>query len=600
MNGISDRASSSGARGSMRTTFAFVLAAVTVGLSAIGWWPLLEFQGIDALGEWVARIAKSFLPDVKLFDPAEPGNVLTRIAAITGMMTTFLGVIFIAKTRVQTAISSTWTSMFRSGHAVIIGQTEMAATLAEGLRGSGTHVVQIVTRDPATDADAPWQCVSPGTNTSSVVAASGLLRASTLIIDAGGDAETIAVSKPLLDHIDREKLHKLASVALRVEDPVIADAFADAFTKARGGAKGMKLPRPVLFDENQALASYTLRRWPLYDVARKRKQKRIHALIIGFGDLGEKLLDEIMLTSVAGAFGPPRITALDRNAGQREKAFRARRPAVLDTLDISILPLDLGCDPMEGDTAASGFVRAMELSEKEPVTAIYLALPTMADTLRAIMLLQQHHQRTGNLRAPIFYRSRIESDDGDLLASHWRSDSPDTGCTPLRLPIDDLLAAVTDPERQHAVARLLHEDYVATSGATGPVAVPWAELSETYRRANIRAAAHIPAKLETLGIRMEPGAGIDSLTRADLSRLREVRAAGPEDPRIQHLARIEHERWMIERKLTGWQYGTPRNNDRLIHPLLMPWEQLKKSPAEAAKDVAQVLAAMDHLLTRLD
>ncbi|WP_417436495.1 hypothetical protein [Hoeflea sp.] len=104
-----------------------------------------------------------------------------------------------------------------------------------------------------------------------------------------------------------------------------------------------------------------------------------------------------MLTPVAGTFGPPRITALDRNAKQQEKAFRARRPAVLDTLDIAGLPFDLGGDPMEGDAAAAGFIRVVELSEKEPVTAIYLASPTMADTLRAIMLLQQHYQRTGNM-----------------------------------------------------------------------------------------------------------------------------------------------------------------------------------------------------------
>ncbi|WP_417436493.1 RyR domain-containing protein [Hoeflea sp.] len=123
-------------------------------------------------------------------------------------------------------------------------------------------------------------------------------------------------------------------------------------------------------------------------------------------------------------------------------------------------------------------------------------------------------------------------------------------------------------------------------------------MSKTYRRANIRSAAHIPAKLETIGIRMEPGDRVDCQTKADLSRLREVHAAGLDDPRIQDLARIEHERWMIERKLAGWQYGTPRDNERLIHPLLVPWEQLRKYPAEAAKDVAQTLAAIDHLLTR--
>ncbi|WP_417436497.1 hypothetical protein [Hoeflea sp.] len=136
----------------------------------------------------------------------------------------------------------------------------MAATLAEGLCASRTHIVQIFTSAPAIDADAPWQCLSPENSASSIATASGLLRAFALIIDAGGDAEIIAVSVALLDHIDRAKHHALSSTALRIEDPVIADAFADALAKVRCGAEDNKLPRSVLFDKNRALASYTLRR----------------------------------------------------------------------------------------------------------------------------------------------------------------------------------------------------------------------------------------------------------------------------------------------------------------------------------------------------
>ena len=58
------------------------------------------------------------------------------------------------------------------------------------------------------------------------------------------------------------------------------------------------------------------------------------------------------------------------------------------------------------------------------------------------------------------------------------------------------------------------------------------------------------------------------------------------------LTRLEHERWIIERELDGWSSGATKDTARRIHHLLVPWEQLQKSPAEMEKDVEQVLQAL--------
>jgi hypothetical protein len=62
------------------------------------------------------------------------------------------------------------------------------------------------------------------------------------------------------------------------------------------------------------------------------------------------------------------------------------------------------------------------------------------------------------------------------------------------------------------------------------------------------------------------------------------------------LARLEHERWMIERKLAGWTYGPTRDTGKRLHELLVPWEAL--SPEQVAKDIAQVQAALRVALKR--
>ena len=67
-----------------------------------------------------------------------------------------------------------------------------------------------------------------------------------------------------------------------------------------------------MFDENRAIARYTLARDPLFVMASANKQPRVHAVVIGFGDLGEKLHDQILLTCAACSLDLPRVTVLDR------------------------------------------------------------------------------------------------------------------------------------------------------------------------------------------------------------------------------------------------------------------------------------------------
>ena len=421
------------------------------------------------------------------------------------------------------------------------------------------------------------------TSPSVLIEAAGVRRARHLIIACGSDADTIQYAAPLLKSLSQggQRLH---SVALRVADPTLANITSEAIARATAG-----LPRPVLFDENLAVARAALAQYPLYEMAAARGQARVHALIIGFGDFGEKLADQVFLTCVAGDLAAPRVTVLDRQGAAKEKSMRALRPGVLEGLSYTIHPFNLGLDGFDDEAI-------LKLEKQEPLTAIFVALPSLAESLQAILLLRQTRERSGQLAAPIFYRSRLGESEGGVFATHFDPARPDIGCTPLTLDMARLKADLDDTSERNALARQLHENYVKTSGATGDSAAPWPELADTYRRSNIRAADHVAAKLWSLGIDtqfLKSGADLDTDTR---SKLHQLLTAASSDARVTTLARLEHERWMIERKLDGSRYGRPKDTAKRIHHLLVPWEQLQKSPAEVEKDVEQVLQALRSLV----
>jgi hypothetical protein len=51
------------------------------------------------------------------------------------------------------------------------------------------------------------------------------------------------------------------------------------------------------------------------------------------------------------------------------------------------------------------------------------------------------------------------------------------------------------------------------------------------------------------------------------------------------LMRMEKYRWNAERSIAGWRYGEIRDNTHLIHPLIIPFQQVPDNEKEKDKDV---------------
>lgn len=136
------------------------------------------------------------------------------------------------------------------------------------------------------------------------------------------------------------------------------------------------------------------------------------------------------------------------------------------------------------------------------------------------------------------------------------------------------LPLTTDQIEQ--IARAIHERYRrkhgGNSSAGDPSLEPWEKLSESLKHSNRSQAAAIPAKAASLGCRIAPLDGPPaSFSLADLERL----------------ARTEHERWVQERRESGWTAGPVKDVGRKQTPYLVPWEDLSEEIRELDRDAVR-------------
>jgi serine phosphatase RsbU (regulator of sigma subunit) len=108
-------------------------------------------------------------------------------------------------------------------------------------------------------------------------------------------------------------------------------------------------------------------------------------------------------------------------------------------------------------------------------------------------------------------------------------------------------------------------------------------LSEDARSSNIDNVFHIPTKLLSIGYRIvsDPDPEFE-IPLLDLSH-----------HEVETMARIEHDRWSWERRLSGWKYGRKRNNGKKLHDCLVPFDELSEEEKEKDRIMVRLIP---HLL----
>jgi RyR domain len=125
-----------------------------------------------------------------------------------------------------------------------------------------------------------------------------------------------------------------------------------------------------------------------------------------------------------------------------------------------------------------------------------------------------------------------------------------------------------------------------------PALVDYENLPEHLKEQNRGVARDLPGKLDVLGyvLRQDAPAGAPGI-RVD-----------PADPRVELLAKREHERWLGRKRRTGWRYGDPRDDAGRLHPSIRPWEELPDDERDKdrmlVRQMPEIVAAAGMTLAR--
>lgn len=134
------------------------------------------------------------------------------------------------------------------------------------------------------------------------------------------------------------------------------------------------------------------------------------------------------------------------------------------------------------------------------------------------------------------------------------------------------------------VAKAIHEDYVRKRIETGQIEYgDWDSLRDDLKLSNIKQAYGYFDKLSAIGCVMSRtpiGESVEELT----------------DEEVEFLSIIEHDRWVTERKASGWVYGEEKDSDNRISPYMVGWdaitEEIREYDREAVRNILPILRKM--------
>lgn len=382
--------------------------------------------------------------------------------------------------------------------------------------------------------------------------------ASKILVVANSDSSTLSLARMAQKHAQD------AQITAIVNNESVIEA-----------AQTLSDPRIRLLSTSKLVARALHRDNPPFLIAKENGQKNIHALFVGFGEIGEAIARDLIVNCQTIDLGMPHITIVDPLAKIRESALRIAIPEFNKTCVFTALEggfdVDLEPPPL--------------LKKGSPeFTCVYICLPSDDVALASLGHLSHWLRANGHNSPKIFVRLR---DDNLMVAqvaniiefgalgnlareSEFLADEPDKGA------------------RAYHTAYLKQLKLSQGHNPNNVTAVPWEELAQTYRSANRTAIAHVPAKLASAGIDSSIWLGIRELPKLPEGMSLYMHGDGMKDK----LGRLEHERWNAERRLNGWKYGKTKNEALKTHPALVEYDELTEEIQSFDLELVEMIAQM--------
>lgn len=529
------------------------IAAVALILGYLG---LYEYLSRHPMLDYGRGRPDIFFYDLQLFvlnsAPAEgagPFPVTLGIARFLAPATTAAATVETVRLLLSEQLRR-WSSASASKHAIVTGDGPTAVELARKLRAE-YHKVVLISASPAAAEQVRAHRlldVSGDPTDAGTLRAAGLRRADVLYACAELSTTNAATALRARE-ISQADGRRLTAFA-QVRDAEISTALR----ARRIGVTDDPRFRLDFFSVEDTAARVLLDKHPLSPDGTGLPQ----VVIVGFGRLGRAVLHEIArrphpdgsLVRVrirgAGAGGLQDFLGLFpvvlRNCSVTCDDDAPQRPPVDEPA------LTFVCLPNNDDALNAGLAAAQTMTARSNRVVICMSEPSPFGSVLSTQ------------------RALLDDAEGRLTVFEVIEEA----CVPARIRED-----LADQ-----LARAIHQAYVRNCEAHGDSPLtnhsmqPWEDLTEDLRQSNLAQAAHIGAKLDAIGCVVIPES-----------------AATPHfafsDDEIDLLARLEHRRWVDERKGRGIVYGPVRDGNQ--HPDLVDWQYLSDTAREKDRDAIREL-----------
>ncbi|MBN1481151.1 hypothetical protein EH223_01680 [candidate division KSB1 bacterium] len=321
-----------------------------------------------------------------------------------------------------------------------------------------------------------------------------------------------------------------------------------------------------------------------------------HCLVVGFGDFGEALTMQLIRIGQFIDCQKIRLTIIDRKAESNKMDFYTRYPD---------LPLIADVDFKQHLSESSSSRQSQYQEFIGSISVVYLCQNNISEQILTFHALRQ------TLAKRIFYIICHNDDlpplSGITQAQNVIAINPFFQAYDKKVIIEEELEALArhfhlcylrreqdifDQKKQDFRQRYQRgECTIDAEPRPKPAMVPWNELPEEIKVSNRSLAEHIPVKLRAIGCELAPLH--DTRPEYDFTSDVEV---------VYQLARMEHNRWMADKIMSGWTYGE-RDDERKLHDNLLPWQELspdiQQYDINAIKEIPAMLAENGLKVCRL-
>lgn len=478
-------------------------------------------------------------------------EVARLLAAVAVVLVAAKGILILFRSQADTCRART-----SSSHVIVCGLGLRGSRLVEAFREKGHRVVAIEQDGRASAIQAARErgafVVTGAATDPLVLERAGMRRARCVIAVGSDDATNIEVATTALG-MARTDPHLGGGPDPRMIVQVEDDELVRALRASPSTSCGRYALEFVNISRRGA--------WPLLDHPTPLDADEgatPHLLVVGLGQLGEEVIVAagLLWRKLSGPSGSPlRLTVVERSAEERIAHLVRRHPRLAEC-DLGVFDLEPEVDVLDGMDLLQG-------GAWQPVTRAYVCLDDPVRGLSVGLKLLRHQQRQ---RFPVVVSVRSEQESAGRFLEPG---GPfEVGLHLFGLVEQTCTAELLLDTPVETVARLQHRDFLRDRLTAGqalgetPYLRPWEELTDAQKEDGREWARSVPSKLELVGAQLHELADWD------------VPLFEFSDAEVEHLAKVEHERWADLHRRNGWQYGLTRNDARKLHPDLVSWADL--------------------------